>query len=834
MATETPIKANFRKQFARDFMKSFATISDDFYYLFYSRTHPWENDNEAPLTLDTFLSASDCWNSMIGLQLVKPDDLSLIVPRHDWIKNTVYSQYDDSVDLFNEACPVKFYVLNSDNRVYKCVSNNQGVASANEPISTTTNLFQTPDGYKWKFLYQISEDNKKFLTSEFMPVETLTGVSYTGEKALQYDVQQKAVDGSIEQVDISQQGSHWPHTVVATHFDGPNEFEIQQNVVVAAAPVGSTQVALNMKNILTYAGAVEDIVGYSLYIYSGSGAGQYMKIKQATTTDPESGVGLGYALITLENVLSRPLSVASNDISRFEILPTIEILGNGSGAVAIPKMEETSLNSAQYVIDDVLMVNAGKNYSVVRAIAERPSSGSQNTLVDNLQTKLKTQISPPGGHGADCETELGANDVMINVRTEGEAGGAITAVNDFRQFGMVKNPTINKGPYAGNVAGEEQDERIRLRVIKPDQVLIEFNLTTGAEGEANIYKPGTKYDFVKGSEVTQEETGAKGIVINWVPPVWPPVDPTEGAGWELVGKLFLEVVGDIEFIKQDGLSIYDSADNSPSYDAYNDVDLPFTLLDYTDETFDVGSMIIGTTSFSTAEIVDWTPDVGGQSGFIYLKDVRGSFIIPRIDPNTGKPLAGERITQFVSIDDYLGSFDIRNIHTQGNNETNAGILGSDSTNLTIPLNTYKQSYILNVKVPLEHNVFVEGDFPRDGQVTFHRGAATPINSEDDDNIIGTGYIVDTIISTDGSEASIEVTSVRDWDGEFFAGDTVTYIDNSVTGIIKTDITDPTGTKPLIDYPTLTPDSGEMLYIQNILPVMRNTERAEEMKLLLRF
>jgi hypothetical protein len=430
---------------------------------------------------------------------------------------------------------------------------------------------------------------------------------------------------------------------------------------------------------------------------------------------------------------------------------------------------------------------------------------------------------------------------MINVRTEGEVGGAISVVNDFRQFGMVKNPTINKGPHAGNVAGEEQDERIRLRVIKPNQVLIEFNLTTGAEGEPNIYTPGPKYDFVKGSEVIQEETGAKGIVIDWVPPVWPPVDPTEGAGWELVGKLFLEVIEDVEFIKQDGLSIYNSADNYPSYNAYNDVDLPFTLLDYTDETFDVGSMIIGTTSFSTAEIVDWTPDVGGQSGYIYLKDVRGSFIIPRIDPNTGKPLAGERITQFAGIDDYSGEFDIRNIHIglpalPQPKETNAGILGSDSTNLTIPLNAYKQSYVLNVSVPEEQNVFVKGDFPRDGQLLFHRGE---IDWEEvleglPTNKIGTCYIVDSIISTDGSEASIEVTSVRDWDGELFAGDTVTYIDNTITGIIKTDTTDPTGTKPLIEYPTLKPDSGEMLYIQNILPVMRNTERAEEMKLLLRF
>ena len=823
MATETPIKATFRKQFARDFMDSFTTVSDDFYFLFYGKVHPWDDDNSPPLTLDTFHSVSDGWNNMIGLKLIKENNVSLIVPRYDWASGTIYPQYDDSVDLFNETCPVKFYVLNSDNRVYKCISNNKGVASVNEPISTTTNVFQTPDGYKWKFMFQIPEDKKRFLTQEYIPVETLTGVTYSGEKALQYDVQQKAVAGSIDHVDITQQGTFWPHTVVATHFDGPNEFEIQQNVVVAESAVGSTQVALNMKNILTYAGAVPDIVGYSLYIYSGSGAGQYIEITNATTTSEEGD--LGYALVTLARPLTRPLSTASADISRFEILPTIKIYGNGKGSVAIPKMKETALNSAQYVIDDVLMVTSGKDHTVVRMEAPRPSGGSQAGLGASLQTLIKPQISPPGGHGADPETELGANDVMLNIRTEGEEAGFFSAVNDFRQFGVVKNPLINKGPLAGKKAGEEQDERIRLRVIKPEMVRIDF-LTSIDSSDPNYYPfgvGGTQYDFLKGAEVTQEETGAKGIVVDWVPPVWNGVNPTVPAGQELVGKLYLEVISG-EFIKKDGISIYETSDSKPSYNKYNATDLPFDLLDYTNETFDKGSFIMGTTSKATATIVDWVSDEGGKSGYVYLKDVNGTFITPFIDPDTGNPVDGERITQFKEVDGFTGVFNIANFDggTPATNETNAGILGSDTSNLTIPLNAYKQSYVLNVFVQSDASVFVAGDFPRDGKVTFKRGTTT----------LGTGYIVESTIGTTGGDASIEVTTVRDWDGEFIAGDTVTYIDT--VGVIKTDTTDPTGKKPLIEYPQLRPDSGEMLYIENILPVMRNTERAEETKLLLRF
>jgi hypothetical protein len=835
MSSQTPIKSTFRKQFANAFIETFNTVSDDFYYLFYSRPYPWDNDLEAPISLDNFISVSECWNSMLGVQRIEPRDLSLIVNRYDWEKNTIYSQYDDELDLFNETCPLKFYVLNSDNRVYKCISNNKGTASLNEPISTTTNIFQTPDGYKWKFLYQVSEDKKKFLTSDFMPVETLRGISYTGELALQYDVQQKAIDGSVDQVEITQQGTYWPHTVVATHYDGPNQFEIQQNVAVKSASAGDTEIALNMKNILTYAGKVEDIVGYSVYIYSGMGAGQYIKIIKATPNG-ENDEELGYALLTLDKPLTRALSVSSNDISRFEILPTIEIYGNGEGAVAIPKMVESYSGSSQYVVDEVLMVNSGKDYSIIRMEAPRPS-GSQDNLGDAKQTKLRPITSPPGGHGADPEVELGANDVIINVRTEGESGGSISVVNDFRRFGIIKNPIINMGPLAGQIAGEEQDERIRLRVIKPNQVRIDFDLGTGPDGDANVYplNGGAEYDFIVGSEVTQEETGAKGIVLNWVPPLWNETDPTEGAGDELIGKLYLEVISG-NFIKKSrttdeatgeeipGLAVYSSADGLPSYDKYNDTNQPFDLLDYTDETFDVGSTIIGTTSHSTAEIVDWAPDVSGLSGFIYLKNINGTFIVPRIDIETGKPISGERITQFANIDEYTGIFDIRNINIEGNDETNAGILGSDSSNLTIPLASYRQTYMLNVEVADGSNIFVPGDFDRtiDDPVTFTR------NGE----YLGQGYVVDSVISDDGNSAVVEVTGLKDWDGLFVAGDNITYIDT--VGVIKSDILDPTGVSPDIEYPQLKPDSGEMLYIQNILPVMRNTERAEEMKLLLRF
>lgn len=101
------------------------------------------------------------------------DNVSFVVPRYDWVANTVYSQYGCTV------CPIgtPYYVLNNKNQVFKCLDNNSGAPSTDQPelILSTTSLeepyFLTSDGYKWKYLYTISSDQKqKFLNAEWMPV----------------------------------------------------------------------------------------------------------------------------------------------------------------------------------------------------------------------------------------------------------------------------------------------------------------------------------------------------------------------------------------------------------------------------------------------------------------------------------------------------------------------------------------------------------------------------------------------------------------------------------------------------------------------------------------
>lgn len=135
---------------------------------------PWNESDTPPVSIGQ--STRDLigyYNRGIVAKSLQLDNASFVIPRYDWTSGTVYSQYGCTV------CPIgtPFYVLNSKNQVFKCLDNNNGSASTDQPelfLSSTSleePFFITSDGYKWKYLYTISSDQKqKFLNDEWMPV----------------------------------------------------------------------------------------------------------------------------------------------------------------------------------------------------------------------------------------------------------------------------------------------------------------------------------------------------------------------------------------------------------------------------------------------------------------------------------------------------------------------------------------------------------------------------------------------------------------------------------------------------------------------------------------
>lgn len=106
---------------------------------------------------------------------------------------------------------------------------------------------------------------------------------------------------------------------------------------------------------------------------------------------------------------------------------SITISGDGSGAAGTPQV-------ANGIITDVSVTNPGSNYTYY-SISVSSALGSGAILDAN--------ISPIGGHGFDPVSELGCSHVMLTCEFNGSEGGIIPTDIDYRQVGVLANPTTN-------------------------------------------------------------------------------------------------------------------------------------------------------------------------------------------------------------------------------------------------------------------------------------------------------------------------------------------------------------------------------------------------------
>jgi len=163
---------------------------------------PWNSGAEIPPTPKEDDGAiNEYYRRGIYAKQLSLENASLVVPRINWVANTVYSTYLSTGN---------FYVLNKSDQVFKCLSNvSSNVASTVEPTLTlsTTSLEEpyilTSDNYKWKYMNTLTSLQKqKFLSDEWMPV--------TYNKF----VRAAAVGGSIDIVKITNAGNNYTNGTV--------------------------------------------------------------------------------------------------------------------------------------------------------------------------------------------------------------------------------------------------------------------------------------------------------------------------------------------------------------------------------------------------------------------------------------------------------------------------------------------------------------------------------------------------------------------------------------------------------------------------------------------
>ena len=173
-------------------------------YLVYGRAIPWANDSEPPAANTSVATEYEIWNNMIGGKRITGNEIRHVIPRYNWASDTKYIAYDHmNPNLYGSN--VRFYVVTQDFNVYKCLSNNYSSNSTVEPTSiSATTISQTADGYTWKYMYTLSEEEKlNFTTSNYIPVKTIG----SDDGSLQWAVQTDAIEGAIDTILVTNGGS---------------------------------------------------------------------------------------------------------------------------------------------------------------------------------------------------------------------------------------------------------------------------------------------------------------------------------------------------------------------------------------------------------------------------------------------------------------------------------------------------------------------------------------------------------------------------------------------------------------------------------------------------
>ena len=382
-----------------------------------------------------------------------------------------------------------FYTVTDEFNVYKCLDNNDA-KSTEKPTGRSTSVIETADGYKWKYMYTIlASEVLKYMTTEWIPVKVLD----EDDGSNQWLVQEAAVDGAIDIINVTNQGSGYS-----------NKFGVDSSGDNDGSLLTSNGGGANTFELSVSGSAVDDAyTGATIYIISGAGAGQKRLISD-------------YVGATKIGTVSSNWTVAVNGTSVIEILPTITITGDGSGAEAkatiantnkVTKITMTSgapviLGSAPFATVNttatVTVTHATHGYTSganliisgavdTNGIAAANLNGTREITVVNANSYTFTAggnatstgtgggtvvyvapssargtgyhaatvtitgcggtgaaatpiIGVPNGHGSNAVNELGGLFLMVNAKLD-PAEIDFPLTNDYRQCGLITNVT---------------------------------------------------------------------------------------------------------------------------------------------------------------------------------------------------------------------------------------------------------------------------------------------------------------------------------------------------------------------------------------------------------
>ena len=211
--------------------------------------------------------------------------------------------------------------------------------------------------------------------------------------------------------------------------------------------------------------------------------GQFMPVKQ--TALPTEGQWMVQATATPGAIESY---IVRNKGSGYTTA-TVEIIGDGEGAIGIP-----IINSGQIV--GIQVGSKGNGYTWATAVITGTGVGAA----------VDPQVAPPGGHGSNPVYELGANYVMAQMTFDQETYENVPEIFSFRKLGLLSSPKYKDGSQFTDFVGTGCHKIYSTSISgfgRGDTLVFDNELT------AYVIEVGSDFDgsYLIVNEVTSIEVG---------------------------------------------------------------------------------------------------------------------------------------------------------------------------------------------------------------------------------------------------------------------------------------------------------------------------------------
>lgn len=352
------------------------------------------------------------YRDLVAIKKVAAADTALVVPRVDWAANTVYDEYDSSVELFSHTD--KITLSGTANATGNLITANTAVFTGNLSLGNTITLNAeskqivginaTHLVVNTNFSYAVADGTVVKIDDRYPFFANNFYVRNSKDQVFKCLQNANNANSTIEPtIDIDGQLPENPYILTSDKYKWKYLYTI---------PYGLKQKFFTS----TWMPVVSDAA-----VVAGSVGG---RIDIVHITDG----GSGYFLDNGESGNSNSLSI-------------ITVTGDGEGASITAKVESG-------VITDVNVLDGGNGYTR----AEITFSDSDQ-LANGTTAVANVHISPPGGHGSNPVKELGCFSIMTSVDLEGTEADTIPVGTDvvpfdFRQITLLRDPLDANGDYA--------------------------------------------------------------------------------------------------------------------------------------------------------------------------------------------------------------------------------------------------------------------------------------------------------------------------------------------------------------------------------------------------